>query len=438
MPSIKDYIANLKGDRRKLVQNLNFMGVSSSTETETFSQLAEDVLKITHEAAENDVEFIDYDGFRLYSYSTNDFLNLTEMPATPVHTGLTSDGWNWTLAGAKEHVRKNKKLIIGNQAHTTDNKTRLYIKLFDNELSIVLSLNMSGTCTISWGDNSSNEQMTGSSILSTTTLTHTYSAAGDYVITIDHSDCPNCYFSGTASTPESSLVIQTNGNLLSNHQLCTLCCIRKIELGKQANSNNYSLLRNTSSLRKMSNLESVVIPQSVIDTSTISSYQNLRMLEGTKNLKSIVYPKTSTTFPIYGASNSNLELISLPEDLLVIMSYSFQNTYKLKKFIIPEGVTTIGEYAFSGSNIGPYLKMPGSITTIGARCFADCYNLKIIDFTDHLSIPTITGNNAFLYTYPKILVPEDLYSSWIAADKWSTYADLIYPVDSNGNVLPKP
>lgn len=52
--------------------------------TGTFAQNAE--------AEENDVIFIDYDGTIRYSYSAQDFLALTAMPANPTHPGLISQG----------------------------------------------------------------------------------------------------------------------------------------------------------------------------------------------------------------------------------------------------------------------------------------------------------------------------------------------------------
>ena len=42
------------------------------------------------EPPEKAVNFIDYDGTRLYSYSAEEFLTLTEFPPDPAHDGLTS------------------------------------------------------------------------------------------------------------------------------------------------------------------------------------------------------------------------------------------------------------------------------------------------------------------------------------------------------------
>lgn len=46
------------------------------------------------EPEEKDVDFIDYDGTLLYSYSADEFLEMTELPPNPSHDGLVAQGWN--------------------------------------------------------------------------------------------------------------------------------------------------------------------------------------------------------------------------------------------------------------------------------------------------------------------------------------------------------
>ena len=69
----------------------------------------------------SDVVFYDYDGSVLYSYSAEDFLALTEMPANyTYHEGFTAQGWNWSLANAKSYVSTFGKLSIGQMCITSD------------------------------------------------------------------------------------------------------------------------------------------------------------------------------------------------------------------------------------------------------------------------------------------------------------------------------
>ena len=51
-----------------------------------------------------DVNFFDYEGTIIESYSKNEFLQLQKLPDGPSHSGLIFDGWNWSLNDAKEQV----------------------------------------------------------------------------------------------------------------------------------------------------------------------------------------------------------------------------------------------------------------------------------------------------------------------------------------------
>ena len=70
-----------------------------------------------------DVNFYDYDGTLLHSYSASEFLMLSSLPENPSHSGLTAQGWNWTLSDAKTYVNKYGGLIIGQLYTTTDGMT---------------------------------------------------------------------------------------------------------------------------------------------------------------------------------------------------------------------------------------------------------------------------------------------------------------------------
>ena len=45
-----------------------------------------------------DVNFIDYDGTVLHSYTVAEAAALTALPPLPSHDGLICQGWNWCLA----------------------------------------------------------------------------------------------------------------------------------------------------------------------------------------------------------------------------------------------------------------------------------------------------------------------------------------------------
>ena len=135
-------------------------------------------------AEENDVMFIDYDGTIVYSYTAQEFLALTEMPANPTHEGLTSQGWNWSLTDAQDYVEDYGKLVIGQMYITDDGKTRIHIKLEEGRLSPRLCLYINGTVDVDWGDETEHTTMTGSSLNTLQATIHEYAAPGNYVIAL--------------------------------------------------------------------------------------------------------------------------------------------------------------------------------------------------------------------------------------------------------------
>lgn len=74
--------------------------VTPDTGYDGLSEVVVDVSGGGGGASANAVNFRDYDGTIVQSYSAADFAALTAMPENPSHDGLTSQGWNWTLAKA--------------------------------------------------------------------------------------------------------------------------------------------------------------------------------------------------------------------------------------------------------------------------------------------------------------------------------------------------
>ena len=140
-----------------------------------------------------DVVFVDYDGEIVEQYTAQEFLALSALPANPSHTGLTAQGWNWTLADAKEYVRDNGCLVVGQNYTTSDGKTRVYLSLTDqtNFGGVGINIVMYGTVTLDWGDGSAAESKTGNGGYGST-WTHTYADNGDYVITIECASGSTC------------------------------------------------------------------------------------------------------------------------------------------------------------------------------------------------------------------------------------------------------
>ena len=76
-----------------------------------------------------DVNFFDFDGTCLYSFTKEDAISLDRLPPLVTHEGLVCQGWNWSLEDIHRYVKKYGICDIGAMYTTEDGKTRLYIDI---------------------------------------------------------------------------------------------------------------------------------------------------------------------------------------------------------------------------------------------------------------------------------------------------------------------
>ena len=72
------------------------------------------------------------------------------------------------------------------------------------------------------------------------------------------------------------------------------------------------------------------------------------------------------------------------------------------------------------------LYVPSTVLTLSNGCFTNCYALRKIYFINHTSVPTMgasLGDN--LPSDYKVIVPDNLYETWITTDLWINIADHI-------------
>ena len=415
---------------------------------------------------ENDVNFIDYDGTILYSYSAEDFANLTELPPNPTHTGLTAQGWNWALADAKLQVQNMGIADIGQNYVTDDGATRVYIEIEDlarPKFQLYIANNSSGaTTTINWGDGNTTS-------ITTTTLTtysHNYSSVGEYMISIKTS-------SGVLKIGGTNYTLfGSNGS--ASYWL--LNRVKKVEIGSNLTSTAYLFQYCTS-------LTTVSLP------TTITSLGNYTFGSCGK-IECLVLPSGFNTWGRFSCSGSGVRRISLPKSLTslgenclvssrftriaipytltsistkalqtctalkkvkvpgapTITSYfldgcsscteiefmtgttnlgaSACKCSRLTKVTIPEGVTTIGASCFQGVNKLVSIALPSTLTTIsGTYVFYQMYGLK--EMRCLATTPPAVENSNSLSTQSTdlvIYVPAESLADYQAATNWSTYA----------------
>lgn len=406
--SIASEISRLQQAKADIKTSIENKGVTvpSATLISGYSTLIDQISQGTTEAAFNDVNFYDYDGTRVYSYSKSDFANLTAMPANPTHEGLTAQGWNWTFADAQSYIASMGVLDIGMQYITSDNATRIYIHL-EKRLQPYCCFAVNGTATINWGDNTS-DNVVGTSVSTLITTQHTYAKGGDYVISISSS---------------SPIYITSSGNmgcaLLSNNKsyydqnYMYINAITKVELG--------NVVLGQSAFVRCSNLISITIPSSLdMSGNYLFRYNN--------SLKYITISSSTTTLAQYFFDQSySLEYVSLPKNVATINTASFQNCQSLRRICVPANAG-LSTQCFNGCYALSWLKLKDiTFITSSQKHFANCYGIILYDFTLCTSVPTLVNVNVFenIVSDCKIVVPDSLYNSWIGTTNWSNFTSYI-------------
>ena len=409
-------------------------------------------------AAAGAVNFRDYDGTILHSYSKDEFLALTEFPQLPSRTGLMCQGWNWTYGNAFVYVEEHGVLDIGATYITSDGKTRFYIKVSDaiKTISIKLTIDIANGLDIDWGDGI-NESVSDKGSL---TLSHTYDMAGNYVIglnvaasaklSIGTSGTSSSYYTFPAPCYNMLYKVEIgertevlNRAFSTCYQLSSVTIPNGVNLGQYTFNECYSLssaiIPNGSSLNAYAfyycyALSSVSIPNGVarINQNIFSECYSLssvaipnsvtsidmRAFSGCRSLSSITFPKSVTfgTSAFYGCNalrtktitdktntiesgilNNRyfLDSIEIPNSVTKIDSSAFEGDYVLFSIEIPDSVTSIGQTAFRNCRSLPSIRIPNGVTSINANTFYGCSCLVLVDFRAHTSVPTLASTNAF-------------------------------------------
>ena len=143
---------------------------------------------------------------------------------------------------------------------------------------------------------------------------------------------------------------------------------------------------------------------------------------GCSKLVSVTLPNDLLTINQYAfADCSNLTSIEIPDSVMSIGNYAFSNCGSLTSIVIPDSVTSIGNSAFSSCSSLINIVIPDGVTSISTYTFNGCSGMQVLDFSKYTSVPTLSNKNAFngVPSTCKVIIPDELYDSWIAATNWS-------------------
>lgn len=327
------------------------------------------------EAEGKAVNFIDYDGAIIYSYTATEFANLTTLPPNPVHEGLIAQGWNWTLNDAKNQVANSKFLTIGQNYTTSDGATKIKIKLEEGRLSPYLQLLVAEdvTVTIDWGDNSSIDTIVGLGFDDGIFTLHNYSSPGEYVISIDSEEDDSICFPawGNSALLTDTTVFQTAMEEYAHY----LCSIREINLSPKCKIHGQMC-------------------DAMLGLRKISLPNNASVLTGTyghfilcRSLKGIVIPPnvTSIDFSMFQGC-INLKRVSLPKQITTYDTTAFQACYSLESIVISDGVTSVGSEDFKDCNGLKQIYISPNIDNYPTSFLSSCYSLSKLTIDSNIEV----------------------------------------------------
>lgn len=354
------------------------------------------------EPIEKDVNFYDYDGTRLYSYTTEEASELTELPIPQIdHDGLTFQEWNWTL----DEIKAAGVADVGANYITTDGKTRLYIRIGSIlRASIDININQynGSSIVIDWGDGSDVEQ---SSTIGFNHFTHTYASTGNYIILISVT-------SGEISLGASSCqVITKPGATTSYYESIYSNMLLGVEIGHGVTCLSHYALQNCQ------NMEHISIPSSLTELYTSS-------LSYTNRMRAAVLPH-DVTCPGNGlTSYSGVEHYLAGGNVSKHGDGETKGCSKMIRFVFGNQCSDIPTGILSGCISLASVVCTGDISVIHNQAFAGCEALKIIDMSQCSVIPTLESQYAFSNCPAdmEIIVPASLLDEWKTATNWSVYA----------------
>ena len=396
------------------------------------------------EVEEKDVNFYDYDGTLLFSYTLAEAQALTELPTPIGHEGLVFQGWNWDY---EDVIALDYPMDIGAMYVTDDGATRIYIKINNErakEIDLQLYTSANSRVSIDWGDGTTETTSKEYNF----NVPHTYENLGEYVIRLQAVAGAYGFNAGT-----KSLFV---GALSGHPERQNI--VQKVEFGSNLRpSQNYLF-------QYCNQVKSVSIPSGLTQ---IGSHA----FSKTNKLKMVVFPKGTTTIGTSCFQFGSIENISIPNSVTSIANVSFRNaTVKriclpanvanigneslqqtrtqsiflskslktiplnachgnlmMRTLVINEGVSNIEMYGIGSNEVLQKVVFPQSITSIANYACYGLMNAVYLDFSKCTAIPTLAAATSIgnLHADTKIIVPDALFDQWIVATNWTTHKDRI-------------
>ena len=351
-----------------------------------------------------EVNFYDYDGTLLFSYTIDEAQALTELPTPKGHDGLVFDGWNWDY---EDVIALDYPMNIGAMYRTDDGATRLYIEIPTRvamDVPLYFSQSVSNGVVIDWGDGSDRETIEGTGYLN---MSHHYNDIGKYCISL--SPIEGCSVVLGDNTSNAIGVLGRCGAATPDGEYALM--LKHAEIGDGITLGSYCF-------RGCAHMQRVSLHSNIL----FSWY----CFENARGLRAIMLPHvtlSSTTWRSLISNCYSLKVVTFASDMSFIPLGMFGSNFDLQTLCIPNSV----KKTESSLNIPYgiyYLRMPKGLESMSTGTFGAC----VVDFSALIQIPTLSGLFTLLMNNKqsvRFVVPDNLYDEWIAATNWSTYADRI-------------
>lgn len=415
LTAIADSIRKKTGKTDKLAFPAGFVSEIDSIQTGGGSAPTEEI-------EEKDVNFFDYDGTLIASYTEAEAKVLTSLPIPPVHSGLVFQGWNYTL----EEVIANAEMADVGALYTTDDgATRLEIEVLENrDIKVSFSQSKAEGVLIDWGDGKNERSAAVSSDVSST---HIYNQPGRYTITLTIDDDCNV----TLGSYSSYLIcINSLGSNAAQNVLRKLYIgDRVVKINNSAFKNHYAL--NSVSMNqgitaladecfRYSSIEFMTIPSGVeaISYSVFAACGRLRNVSLPTSVQDL------DQYSIYQCNvlkRLNLKNVTNPQGRAV----SSDNA--INEIVVNADVAYIPNYFCSDCTGLERVTFLGRVNTFYSGALSGCYSLKIVDLTHCEAVPTLQDGTIFSSAGSdlEILVPAALADEWKQATNWTSLAKYI-------------
>lgn len=367
------------------------------------------------EVVEKDVNFYDYDGTLLHSYTLAEAQALTELPPGPDwHSTLVFTEWNWTL---EDLQALDRNMDVGAVYTTIDGTTRLHLSIdtvWQTTIPLYLNQTSSEGVEIDWGDGSEVETISGTGNVTTT---HTYDGPGKYVVKL-RAASGTFKLGGTqdllggGSIPRSTLTRLEIGDNMTGVSGSFTDCKRLETVSGKCQVTNYCFRRNNS-------LKAFVVGKGY-------SINNESFYECT-SLKRICTSKSCTTTAINGLIRCYaLNRIELSDEFIYFGRNSLDGT-GITKLTLPERTDGFNANACSNCQILTEITITPNVLNIYASVFSGCTSLKFVKFMPKTP-PTVHNANAFngLPTDCIIEVPAGGLEAYTTATNYPSAATYTY------------